>query len=118
MAEYKYEVGDEFKWYNNTRKIVARYKDDGGDNRYVVSYSEGSEDETAPETYIADTYTKIERFFEEGKKYRYRGSEEKNWTCHVVTKVLGRKIALMTYDDSKDPDTFQQHEFSRYREVE
>lgn len=118
MAEFKYEVEDEFT-YDGDRKraILARYKSTEGENRYVVRYEEDPEDEILPEEYITRNYKKIEPFFEVDKKYHYVGSSEKSWTCHVVTEVLGEKIALMTYGESKDPTTFQQHEFSHYREV-
>lgn len=115
--EFKYEVGDTFAWCDQTRKIVARYKGGNGGNRYVVSYSEEMTDETVPECYIANNYAKIEPFFEEGKKYRQSGGREYTWTCHVVTEVLGRKIALMTYGAVVTPTIFEQYEFKDYREV-
>lgn len=114
--EFKYEVGDTFAWCDETRKIMARYKDENGKSQYAISYSEVAKDGVVSENHISSTYKKIEAFFEEGKKY-HCDDDEKSWTCHVVTEVLGRKVALMTYGMGVTPTAFEQHEFKDYREV-
>lgn len=124
MTDFKYEVGDMFDLlgteHGYTRRIEARFKSEDGSNRYVVRYFRdgeprelnGSPDEIHSEAYINDMYTKVEPFFEVGKKYERNGHVS---TC-VSVHYEKYKYALLVFED-RSMGLRSERDFLNHREV-
>lgn len=117
MSDFKYEVGDKFRFTDTPgggREILHRYKGRRGENLYVIQHEDPQDDDAvSDEAYLDRWYTKVVPFFEVGKKYRRRHWGEQK--CVNVFEVGGRRWAVLV-DEPGDPGLYCN--FDAWAEVE
>lgn len=90
----KYKIGDRFKFFGGIREIVGVHEK-GDSIHYWIAYPEESDDlDTVAEWYIDDKYTKIEPFFEEGKRYGWKHGGSALYTVDTVRGTGDNRVAL------------------------
>lgn len=91
----KYKIGDRFNFLGGIREIIGVYES-GDDIRYWIAYPEECRDlDTVSEWYVDEKYTKIEPFFEEGKRYGWRHGGSAIYTVDTVRGTGDNRVALV-----------------------